>query len=340
MQQKYISGKVAMRAIITGAGHFVPEQRLTNADLEQLVETDDEWIFSRTGIKERRILEKDKGLSYMAAQAAQMILDEKSISADELDLIILATSTPDMMIPSAAALVQEKLKAGNCWGFDLNAGCAGFIYALSTGSQFVETGRYRKVMVIGADKMSSIINYKDRNTCVIFGDGAGAVLLEPSEDESLGIRDFILRLDGSGSPYLNVPAGGSLLPASPETVEKRMHYVFQDGKTVFKHAVIGMADLSAKLLERNRLGSKDIKLLIPHQANIRIIDSVAKKLGLEPEQLIVNIEKYGNTTAGTIPLAMSEAYHKKMMSRGDRILISAFGAGFAWGSLLLVWAID
>lgn len=328
-----------MRAIISGTGHFVPEKRLTNADLEQMVETDDEWITSRTGIKERRILEKDKGLSYMAAEAAQMILDENNIPADELDLIIVATSTPDMMIPSAAALVQEKLKAGKCWGFDLNAGCTGFIYALATGSQFIETGRYRKVMVIGADKMSSIINYKDRNTCIIFGDGAGAVLLEPSEDESLGIRDFILRLDGSGSPYLNVPAGGSLLPASPETVEKKMHCVVQDGKTVFKHAVAGMSDLSAELMKRNGLGAGDIKLLIPHQANIRIIDSVAKKLGLKPGQVVVNIEKYGNTTAGTIPIAMSEAFHKKMMTRGDRIVVSAFGAGFAWGSLLLVWAI-
>ncbi len=328
-----------MRAIITGAGHFVPEQRLTNADLEQMVETDDEWITSRTGIKERRILEKGKGVSCMAAKAAQMILDENRLSADELDLIIVATSTPDMMLPSTASLVQEKLKAANCWGFDLNAGCAGFIYALATGSQFIETGRYRKVMLIGADKMSSIINYEDRNTCIIFGDGAGAVLLEPSEDESLGIRDFILRMDGSGHQYLNVPAGGSLLPASHETVEKKMHCVFQDGKTVFKNAVTGMAEVSAKLLERNNLRAESIKLLIPHQANIRIIDSVAKKLGLEPEQVIVNLQKYGNTTAGTIPLAMSEAYHKKMMTRGDRILVSAFGAGFAWGSLLLVWAV-
>ena len=329
-----------MRAIITGAGHFVPEQRLTNADLEQMVDTNDEWIMSRTGIRERRILQKDKGLSYMAAKAAQMILDEKGLSADEIDVIIVATSTPDMMIPSAAALVQEKLKAANCWGFDLNAGCTGFIYALATGSQFVETGRYHKVMVIGGDKMSSILNYEDRNTCVIFGDGAGAVLIEPSEDETLGIRDFILRMDGSGHCYLNVPAGGSLFPASLDTVGKKMHCVFQDGKTVFKNAVTGMAEVSAKLLERNNLGSKDIKLLIPHQANIRIIDSVAKKLGLEPEQVMVNIQNYGNTTAGTIPLAMSEAYHKKMMVRGDRILISAFGAGFTWGSLLLVWAID
>ena len=329
-----------MRAIITGAGHFVPEQRLTNADLEQMVDTNDEWIMSRTGIRERRILQKDKGLSYMAAKAAQMILDEKGLSADEIDVIIVATSTPDMMIPSAAALVQEKLKAANCWGFDLNAGCTGFIYALATGSQFIETGRYRKVMVIGGDKMSSILNYEDRNTCVIFGDGAGAVLLEPSEDETLGIRDFILRMDGSGHCYLNVPAGGSLFPASLDTVGKKMHCVFQDGKTVFKNAVTGMAEVSAKLLERNNLGSKDIKLLIPHQANIRIIDSVAKKLGLEPEQVMVNIQNYGNTTAGTIPLAMSEAYHKKMMVRGDRILISAFGAGFTWGSLLIVWAMD
>jgi 3-oxoacyl-[acyl-carrier-protein] synthase-3 len=329
-----------MRAIITGVGHFTPERRLTNEELEQIVDTNDEWITARTGIKERRILEKEKGTSYMAVKAAKMILDRKNISADELDLIIVATVTPDMMMPSAAALVQQELNAGNAWGFDLNGGCTGFLYALSTASQFIETGRHQKIMVIGADKMSAIINYKDRNTCIIFGDGAGAALLEPSEDEDLGVEDFMLRLDGSGHPYLNVPGGGSLVPASHETVEKDMHFIRQDGKTVFKHAVTGMTDISLKLLKKNRLTAKDIRLFIPHQANSRIIDAVGKKLGLEPDQVVVNIQHYGNTTAATIPIAMSEAFEKKMMTRGDRILLSAFGAGFAWGSLLLKWAIE
>lgn len=326
--------------MITGVGHFTPEQRLTNQDLEKMVDTNDEWIISRTGIKERRILEKGKGTSYMALKAAQMVLDQKNMSPDELDLIIVGTVTPDMPVPSTAAFVQKELNASNCWGFDINAGCAGFIYALATGSQFIETGKHQKIMVIGADKMSAIINYEDRNTCVIFGDAAGAVLLEPSEDDDLGIEDFMLRLDGSGWKYLNVVGGGSETPASHETVDKKKHYLYQDGKTVFKNAIIGMTDVSSKVIERNDLTAKDIDLLIPHQANIRIIDSVSKRLKIDRERVVVNIEKYGNTTAGTIPVAMSEAYQKKMINRGDRVLVSAFGAGFAWGSLLLKWAID
>ncbi len=329
-----------MRAVITGVGHYVPEQVLGNHDLEKMVDTSDEWIISRTGIKQRHILEKNRGTSFMAAKAAQMVLEQRQITAKELDLIILATVTPDMPVPSAVSLVQKELGADNCWGFDLNGGCSGFLYALVTGTQFIESGRHRKVMVIGADKMSSIIDYQDRNTCVIFGDAAGAVLLEGSEDGELGIRDFDLHLDGDGAQYLYIPAGGSLLPASSETVEKRMHYVFQDGKTVFKRAVTGMSEISKLILDRNGLRPEDIKYLIPHQANFRIIDSVAKKLELTSGQVIVNIENYGNTTAATIPLAMSETYGKKMLSRGDWVLLSAFGAGFTWGSVLVRWSLD
>ncbi len=329
-----------MRAIITGIGHFVPEQRLTNADLEKMVDTNDEWITSRTGIKERRILEKDKGTSYMAVQAAKMILEQKHISADEIDLILLATITPDLMVPSAASIVQKELGANHCWGFDINGGCTGFLYALATGAQFIETGRHKKILVIGADKMSSILNYQDRNTCIIFGDGAGAALLEPSTDNDLGIHDFEMHLDGVGVQYLCVEAGGSLRPATHETVDKKMHFLYQDGKTVFKHAVIGMSDVSKRIVDKHHLSGKDIKLLIPHQANYRIIDAVAKKLDLAPEQIVINIEKYGNTTAGTIPIAMSEAYQQQRMKKGDWILLSAFGAGFTWGSMLLKWAMD
>ncbi len=329
-----------MRAIITGIGHYVPEQRLTNEDLEKMVDTNDEWITTRTGIKERRILEKDKGASYMAVRAARMALEQNGASPADLDLIIIATVTPDMPVPSAAALVQEELGADACWGFDVNGGCSGFLYALAAGSQFIETGKHRKVMIIGVDKMSAIVNYEDRNTCIIFGDAAGAVILEPSTDDALGITDFQLHLDGSGRKYLFVSAGGSLQPASRETVDEKRHFVYQDGKTVFKHAVNGMIDAAANILKRNRLTGKDVDLLIPHQANLRIIDAVAKKLDLGSDQVMVNIEKYGNTTAATIPLAMSEAYYGARLAKGDQLLLLAFGAGFAWGSLLCKWAME
>ena len=329
-----------MRAIISGIGHFAPEHKLTNKDLESMVDTNDEWITSRTGIKERRILESDKGTSYMAVRAARMILDEKNLAPSDIDLIIVATVTPDMMVPSTAAIVQEALQAHDSWGFDLNGGCAGFVCALATASQFIETGRHKKVLVIGADKMSSILNYEDRNTCVLFGDAAGAVLLEPGEDENHGVEDFQLHLDGSGRRSLYMEGGGSLHPASHDTVAKKMHFVFQDGRTVFKQAVNRMADVSMAILDRNQLKGPDIGLLIPHQANYRIIDAVARKMQLQPRQVVVNIEKYGNTTAATIPLAMSEAHRKGRMDRGDWIVLSAFGAGFTWGSLLLRWALD
>lgn len=329
-----------MRAIISGVGHYVPDKILSNSDLEKMVDTNDEWITTRTGIKERRILDKEKGTSYMATKAAQIVLEETGTSPEELDLILLATVTPDMPVPSAASFVQRNLGAGNSWGFDVNGGCTGFMCALTTGTQFIESGRYKKVLVIGADKMSAITNYEDRTTCVLFGDAAGAVLLESCENDNLGIEDFILHLDGAGAESLTIAGGGSLYPASQETIDKKMHYIQQDGKTVFKHAVVGMADVSAKIVERNNLRDKDIRFFIPHQANYRIIDAAAKKMGLDPERVVININKYGNTTAATIPLAMSETYRAKKLQKGDWIVLAAFGAGFTWGSVLLRWAID
>lgn len=329
-----------MQAIISGVGHFTPENILTNQKLEKMVDTNDDWITSRTGIHERRILDKDKGTAYMATKAAESVLLQTRTSADEIDLILIATVTPDMPVPATAALVQKNLDATNAWGFDINGGCTGFICALSTGSQFIKAGTHQKVLVIGADKMSSIVNYKDRTTCILFGDAAGAVLLEPSPDDDLGIKDFILHLDGSGAEYLKMAAGGSLHPASHETVDQNMHYVYQNGQKVFKRAVIGMADVSAEIIERNNLSDKDIAYLIPHQANLRIIDAAARRMGLGPEQVIININKYGNTTAATIPLAMSEAYGDNKLKKGDWIVTSAFGAGFTWGSLLFKWAME
>ncbi|MBT8350845.1 MAG: ketoacyl-ACP synthase III [Deltaproteobacteria bacterium] len=328
-----------MQAIISGVGHFAPENKLTNKDLEEMVDTNDEWITTRTGIKERRILGKGKGTSFMAVKAAEMLLSQRNISADELDLIIIATVTPDMPVPSTAALVQKELNASNCWGFDLNGGCTGFVYALSVATQFVENGIHQKIMVIGADKMSAIIDYEDRNTCVLFGDGAGAVLIEPS-NSNVGIKDFILHMDGSGCHSLYVPAGGSLQPASAETISQRKHFVSQDGKSVFKRAVKDMADVSLQIVEKNDLTGEDIRFLIPHQANFRIIDAVAKKMGLKEDHVVINIANYGNTTAATIPLAMSEVYQDRKIEKGDWIVISAFGAGYTWGSCLIKWAMN
>jgi 3-oxoacyl-[acyl-carrier-protein] synthase-3 len=329
-----------MRAIITGIAHYAPEKILSNSDLEKIVDTNDEWITTRTGIKERRILAKEKGTSYMATKAAEVVLEETQTSPDELDLIVLATVTPDMPVPSAASFIQRNLGATNSWGFDINGGCTGFLCALTTGSQFIESGRHKKVLVIGADKMSAITNYEDRTTCVLFGDAAGAVLLEASEENRSGIEDFLLHLDGSGAESLKIEAGGSLYPASRETVDQKLHYIYQDGKTVFKHAVIGMADVSLKIIERNQLTEKDIKFFIPHQANYRIIDAAAQKMGLDTNRVIINISKYGNTTAATIPMAMSETYQDKKLKKGDWVVLAAFGAGYTWGSVLLRWAID
>jgi 3-oxoacyl-[acyl-carrier-protein] synthase-3 len=329
-----------MRAIITGIGHYAPDKILSNSDLEKIVDTNDEWITTRTGIKERRILDKEKGTSYMATRAAEVVLKEAQTSPDELDLILLATVTPDMPVPSAVSFIQRNLGATNSWGYDINGGCTGFLCALATGSQFIESGRHKKILVIGADKMSAITNYEDRATCVLFGDAAGAVLLEPSEENGSGIEDFILHLDGSGAESLKIEAGGSLYPASRETVDQKLHYLWQDGKTVFKHAVTGMADVSAKIMERNKLTEKDIKFFIPHQANYRIIDAAAKKMGLDANRVIININKYGNTTAATIPMAMSETYRDKKLKKGDWVVLAAFGAGYTWGSVLLRWTID
>ena len=329
-----------MRAIISAVSHFAPEKKLTNADLAKLVDTSDEWIVARTGIKERVVLSKDKPTSYMAAKAAKSLLEQRKIDPDELDLIIVATVTPDMFFPSTACIVQHEINATNCWGYDLLVGCAGFIFALITAKQFIETGQYKKVMVIGADKMSSITNYKDRNTCILFGDAAGAVLLEPSNDNNVGIMDYIFKSDGSGKDFLRMPGGGSLCPATPESVAKDMHYLQQDGKVVFKKAILGMADTTKKIMEKNGLSKEDIKFYIPHQANIRIIESVAKRLGLKKEQVVVNIENYGNTTAATIPMALSEIYQAGLLNKGDNIIFSAFGTGFSWGSALLTWAME
>jgi len=329
-----------MRAIISAVSHFAPEKKLTNTDLVKLVDTSEEWIVTRTGIKERVILDKDKGTSYMAAKAAKSLLEQRKIDPDELDLIIVATVTPDMFFPSTASIVQHEINATNCWGYDLLVGCSGFIFALITAKQFIEAGQYKKVMIIGADKMSSITNYKDRNTCILFGDAAGAVLLEPSDDNSVGIMDHIFKTDGSGKEFLHMPAGGSLCPATTESVAKGLHYLHQDGKIVFKKAVLGMCDTTRKVMEKNSLSAKDIKFYIPHQANIRIIESVAKKLGLKKEQVVINIEKYGNTTAATIPMALSEVYQAGLLNKGDNIIFSAFGTGFSWGSIFLTWAME
>lgn len=329
-----------MRASITGIGHFVPERKLTNFDLEQMVDTNDEWIYTRTGIRERGILDKDKGVSYMAVKAAKKVLAQTNTHPDELDLIIMATTTFDMPFPSTAAIVQDALNAKNCWGYDLVTGCSGFLFAISTASQFIETGKHKKIMVIGADKMSSILNYKDRNTCIIFGDGAGAALLEPSCKNNYGVEDYINHIDGSGGQYLYMQGGGSLNPATHETVDKNMHFLQQDGKVLFKKAIIEMTNSFKEIIEKNNLTAEDVKFFIPHQANARIIKAVAEKLGLTKDQAIINIEKHGNTTAATIPIAMSELYQSGKLKKGDRVILSAFGTGFSWGSLLFKWAMN
>ncbi|HRD38470.1 MAG TPA: beta-ketoacyl-ACP synthase III [Bacteroidia bacterium] len=327
-----------IKAAITAVGGYVPEYILTNDELSTMVETNDEWITTRTGIKERRILKGEgRGLSEMCVGAANEILKKRGISAEELDLVIVGTITGDYGFPSTSNVVCDKIGAKNAWGFDLSAACSGFIYALATGAQFIETGRYKKVMVIGGDKMSSIIDYTDRATCIIFGDGAGAVLLEPTT-EDLGVKDFILKADGAGRNYLCMHAGGSVLPASHETVDKRQHYVYQEGQAVFKFAVKGMADVSAEILEKNNLTSNDIQWLVPHQANKRIVDATASRIGLNEDKIMMNIERYGNTTAGTIPLLLWD--YEKQLKKGDNLIISAFGGGFTWGSVWVKWAYD
>lgn len=327
------------KAVITGVGHYAPEKVLSNKELEKMVDTNDEWIVSRTGIRERRILDKDKGSSYMGHRAVQMLLKDTGVDPKEIDLIIVATVTPDTMFPCTACRIQQLIGAENAWGFDLNGACTGFIFALATGAQFIENGRCRKVLVVGADKMSSIVDYTNRTTCILFGDAAGAILLEPGERENYGVIDSILRCDGSGGEYLYMLGGGSLHPASHQTVDEGMHYLYQDGRTVYKFAVTKMADISEEVLTKNHLSGKDLRHFIPHQANLRIIDAAAKRMNLDSSQVVVNIDRYGNTTAATIPLALSEIYHAGKLDPGDYVLLAAFGAGFTWGSLLLRWAI-
>ena len=325
-------------AAITAVAGFVPEDRLTNFDLEKMVDTNDEWIRTRTGISERRIL-KGEGLatSDMIAPAVLDLCKKRGIDPKEIDCMIVGTVTPDMVFPSTANVVCDKIGATNAFGYDLSAACSGFLFSLTTGAAFIESGRYKKVVIVGADKMSAIIDYTDRNTCVIFGDGAACVLLEPNE-EGYGVQDSILKSDGAGRNYLNMKAGGSLRPASMETVANREHYAFQEGQTVFKFAVKGMADVSAELLDRNNLTGEDIAWLVPHQANLRIIDATANRMGLPKEKVMINIEKFGNTTAGTIPLCLWE--WESQLKKGDNIVLAAFGGGFTWGATWIKWAYD
>lgn len=326
----------AIKAAITSVGGYVPETKLTNFDLEKMVDTNDEWIRSRTGISERRILrEPGKASSDMAVKAIEEILRKKNLDPLEIDCIICATVTPDMIFPATANIIGDKLGAKNAFGFDLGAACSGFLFALNTGAAFVETGKYKKVIVVGVDKMSSIIDYTDRATCIIFGDGAGAVLLEPN-NEGNGVMDAILKSDGSGRDYLHIKAGGSLKPASVESVMAREHYAFQDGQPVFKFAVKGMADVSAELLEKNNLTGDEIAWLVPHQANLRIIDATANRAGIPKEKVMINIHKYGNTTAATIPLCLWE--WESQLKKGDNLILAAFGGGFTWGAAWVKWA--
>ena len=321
---------------ISGVAGWVPKDVLTNSELSKMVDTSDEWITTRTGIKERRILkDPQKATSYMAANAVNLLLSKTNTAAQEIDLIICATVTPDMLFPSTACLVAEKVGAVNAFGFDLSAACSAFLFALDCGANYIRSGLYKKVIVVGADKMSSIVDYTDRKTCVIFGDGAGAVLLEPSKDEN-GILDSILRVDGTGAEYLKMVAGGSLNPASIETVKNKSHYIFQDGKTVFKFAVTKMADVSEKIMKKNNLQGKDIAWLVPHQANLRIIDATAKRMNIGPEKVMVNIQKYGNTTAATIPLCLAD--WEQQLKKGDTLILAAFGGGFTWGAIYMRWS--
>ena len=325
-------------AVITGVGMYVPDKIMDNAYFEKIVETSDEWIRTRTGIKERRLLEKG-ATSDLAAGAALDLLKSKNMSAEEIDVIIVATVTPDMFFPATACLVQEKIGAKNAWGFDLSAACSGFLFAFQTGWSLVESGGYKKVMVIGADKMSSIVDYTDRNNCILFGDAGSAVLIEPSDDKSIGLQDSMLKVDGSGKDALYMKGGGSLNPPTIETVENKMHYLYQDGKAVFKVAVKGMADISYEIMQKNNLKSEDVAYLVPHQANLRIIDATAERMGISKDKVMINIDRYGNTTAATIPLCLTEYYRNGKLKKGDKIIMAAFGAGFTWGSVYAVWAI-
>ena len=327
-----------LAAKITGVARYVPPRVLSNADLEKMVATTNEWILARTGIRERHVVDKGVAASHLGTEAARQLLEQKKVSPDELDMIIVATVTPDMMFPSTACLIQNNLKASRAWGFDLVAACSGFVYALTVGAQFVAAGSHKKVLVVGSDVMTSILNYEDRATCVLFGDGAGAVLLEPAAPGEDGILDFHHDIDGSGGCNLYMPAGGSLHPASHETVDKKMHYVHQEGKDVFKYAVRRMTEVPKMLLERNGFRTSDLKLLVPHQANERIIRATADRLGLEDDRVLLNIDRYGNTTAGTIPIALVDALACGRLKKGDLVILLAVGAGYTTGGILLRWA--
>ena len=323
-------------AAITAVGAYVPEYKLTNAILETMVDTNDDWITSRTGIKERRILkDADKGTSYLGIKAAQDLISKKNIDPSEIDMVIFATATPDIQVAATAAYAATEIGAVNAFSYDLQAACSSFLYGMSTAARYIESGKYHKVLLIGADKMSSIIDYEDRTTCIIFGDGGGAVLFEPNE-EGLGVKDEYLRTDGIGREFLKIEAGGSLLPTSEQTVAKGQHYVKQDGKTVFKYAVSNMADASTKILERNNLTGDDVDWLVAHQANKRIIDATANRMGLDKKKVLMNIEKYGNTTSATLPLLLRD--FEKKFKKGDTLIFASFGGGFTWGSIYLKWA--
>jgi 3-oxoacyl-[acyl-carrier-protein] synthase III len=327
-----------IRAKITALGTYVPPRVLTNHDLEKMVETSDQWILERTGIRERHIVEKGMATSDLAAEAARLALAERGLAPEDVEVIVVGTVTPDMFFPATACLVQHKLGAKGAWGFDLSAACSAFVYALQTGAQFINSGAHQRVLVIGADTMSSIIDYTDRATCVLFGDGAGAVLLEPAADgEDAGLFDFLHYVDGSGACSLYMPGGGSLHPSTHETVDKRMHYVHQDGQSVFKYAVRNLADVCDRLLKRNGLTGHDVDCFIPHQANLRIISAMGDRLGLRPEATIINIGEFGNTTAGTIPLAMRTAREQGRLKKGDLVMLASVGAGFTTGATLLRW---
>ncbi|HEV2470922.1 MAG TPA: beta-ketoacyl-ACP synthase III [Candidatus Sulfotelmatobacter sp.] len=327
-----------IRAKISALGTYVPPRLLTNADLERMVDTSNEWIMTRVGIRERHIVDKGVATSDLAAEAARKALAQRGLAPTDIETIIVGTVTPDMFFPSTACVVQEKLGAKGAWGFDISAACSAFLYSIQVGAQFISTGAHKRVMAIGSDVMSSIIDYTDRATCVIFGDGAGAAILEPAEDDSVGLIDFIHEVDGSGGQYLYMPGGGSKHPSSKETIEKRMHYVHQDGQQVFKFAVRKQTELCLKLLERNGLKGSDVDVFIPHQANLRIINATAERLGLRPEAVVVNIDRYGNTTAGTIPLAMNTAIEEGRLKKGSLVLLASVGAGFTIGATLLRWA--
>ncbi len=331
--------KNRLKAEITAVGKFLPDKVFDNSYFESIVDTSDEWIMTRTGIKERRILENG-GTSVLAIGAVKDLISAHNIDPLDIEVIIVASVTPDMFFPATACLVQDAIGAKNAWGFDLSAACSGFLFALETGARLVESGRYKKVLVVGADKMSSITDYTDRNNCILFGDAGSAVLLEPTTDENVGFMDSILHVDGTGQESLYMKGGGSLNPPTHETVDKKMHFIYQDGKSVFRAAVKGMADISAEIMEKNNLKSEDIAYLVPHQANLRIIDATAQRMGITKDKVMINIHKYGNTTAATIPMCLVDWYREGKLKKGDNLILASFGAGYTWGAIYLKWSLE